>query len=309
VNRKLYSANVPQLVNNINGYLIAAPNIFIESRKHPLSNIPEMIKGSSPVDGGNLTVTNQDYMKIIQKDAIAKKYIKPFLGAKEYLHNTKRWCVWLVGAEPVDINKSVFIMNRIAAVREFRLKSKKATTNKYANYATRFMEIRQPMTNYILVPRHSSENRKYIPFGFMNKETICGDANNMIPNATLYHFGVLESNVHMAWVKTICGRIKSDYRYSNDIVYNNFPWPESTETQIQKIEQTAQGILDARALYPDSSLADLYNPVTMPMELMNAHRANDKAVWEAYGKAWDITSESGCVAYLMKLYQELVAKN
>lgn len=171
------------------------------------------------------------------------------------------------------------------------------------------MELRQPETNYILIPRHSSENRRYIPFGFVNSDIICGDANNMIPNATLYQFGVLTSNVHMAWMRTVCGRIKSDYRYSNDIVYNNFPWPTPSVQQKQKIEQTAKAILDARLLYPDSSLADLYDEVAMPPELRKAHQNNDRVVMQAYGFSVKDMTESMCVAELMKLYQEKLNNN
>ena len=198
-------------------------------------------------------------------------------------------------------------MQRIAAIKEFRLKSSKEATRKYADYPTRFMELRQPKTDYILIPRHTSENRRYIPFGFMSSDIICGDANNMIPNATLYHFGILTSNVHMAWVRVVCGRIKSDYRYSNDIVYNNFPWCNPTPEQKATIEKTAQAILDARAKYPDCSLADLYDETTMPPELRKAHQANDFAVMAAYGFNRKIT-ESECVAELMKRYQALVKK-
>lgn len=197
------------------------------------------------------------------------------------------------------------IMSRVKSVHDFRMNSTKEATRKYAEYSTRFMELRQPNTSYILIPRHSSENRKYIPFGFMSEDVICGDANNMLPNATLYHFGILTSNVHMAWVKTVCGRIKSDFRYSNDIVYNNFPWCNPTDKQREVIEKTAQSILDARAKYPDCSLADLYDEIIMPPELRKAHQFNDKAVMQAYGFSLKMT-ESECVAELMKMYRELM---
>ena len=200
------------------------------------------------------------------------------------------------------------VMKRVTAVKQFRLASTKEATRKYADYPTRFMELRQPDTDYILIPRHSSENRRYIPFGFMSEDVICGDANNMLPGATLYHFGVLISNVHMAWVRAVCGRIKSDYRYSNDVVYNNFPWPETSDEQRTKIEKTAQAILDARALYPDSTLSDLYDDVTMPSELRRAHQQNDKAVMQAYGFSIRNTTESICVAELMKMYQNMINK-
>ena len=197
------------------------------------------------------------------------------------------------------------VRQRIEAVRAFRLQSTKEATRKYADFPYRFMEIRQPSSEYILIPRHSSENRRYIPIGFVSPECIASNANLIIPNATLYHFGILTSNVHMAWVKTVCGRLKSDYRYSKDIVYNNFPCPAPTEEQKKRIEETAQAILDARMLYPESTLADLYDPLAMPPELLAAHRANDKAVMQAYGMNVKTVSEPQCVARLMQLYKEL----
>lgn len=207
--RKLYSTERMQLVENINAYLIAAPDIFIESNKKPISPVPEMLKGSSPVDDGNFFFDDDEYSAFIASEPSSKKYIKKFYGAREYLHNIKRWCLWLDNVSPKELMNMSKVMKRITAVREFRLSSTKEATRKYAEYPTRFMEIRQPKTDYILIPRHTSENRKYIPFGFMSCDIICGDANNMIPQATLYHFGILTSNVHMAWVRAICGRIKS----------------------------------------------------------------------------------------------------
>ncbi|MDO4922150.1 MAG: hypothetical protein Q4E64_10060, partial [Phascolarctobacterium sp.] len=299
----------PMKVENINPYLVDGPNVFIESRKKSISNIPEMVKGSSPVDGGNLLISDESYFEFQQKEPDALRFIRPFLGAREYIHNIKRWCLWLDGESPALFRNLPMVKLRIEATRNFRLDSTKEATRKYADYPFRFMEMRQPETDYILIPRHSSENRKYIPFGFMKPEMICGDANSMIPNANLYHFGVLISNVHMAWMRAVCGRIKSDYRYSNDIVYNNFPWPTPTAAQREKIERTAQGILDARALYPDSSLADLYDELTMPKELRDAHRANDRAVMEAYGFWGKLNSEAACVAELMKMYRTLAGES
>ena len=303
--RVLYTGEQKQKVQNINAYLLAAPDIIIESRKHPLCDVPEMVKGSSPVDGGNLLLTKEDFSNF-SKDEL--KYVRRFYGAKEYIHNLPRWCLWLEEITPSELKTYSHILSHVRATKEFRLKSSKDATRKYAEFPTRFMELRQPKEQYILVPRHSSENRKYIPLGFMNPNDICGDANNMIPGGTLYHFGVLTSNVHMAWIKVVCGRIKSDFRYSNDVVYNNFPWPTPTDEQKAKIEQTAQAILDARALYPDSSLADLYDELTMPPELRKAHQDNDRAVMRAYGMPVKGTSESGCVAQLMKMYQALEEK-
>ena len=194
------------------------------------------------------------------------------------------------------------------SVRQLRIQSSRPSTRKMADMPTLFGEIRQTEDNYLLIPRHSSEKRRYIPIGYLNCDFICGDANFMIPKATIYHFGILESNVHMAWMRAVCGRLKSDYRYSKDVVYNNFPWPNPTEEQKAKIEQTAQAILDARALYPDSSLADLYDELTMPVELRKAHQDNDRAVMQAYGFNVKTMTESQCVAELFKLYQELTNK-
>ncbi|MDM8293464.1 class I SAM-dependent DNA methyltransferase [Faecalicoccus pleomorphus] len=301
----LYTLSESIEVKSINPYLLDAPIIFVESRNKPISDVPEMIKGSSPVDGGNLLLSEEEKNYIIEIEPLAQKYIKRFLGAKEYLHNKPRWCLWLEGISPVELAKLPIIRQRILNTKKFRLASSKAATRKYAEYPTRFMEMRQPNSEYILVPRHSSENRKYIPFGFISSDVICGDANSMIPNATFYHFGILISNVHMLWVQTVCGRIKSDYRYSNDIVYNNFPWPFLTNEQQTKIERTTQSILDARSLYPNSSLADLYDPLLMPIELRKAHEANDKAVMQAYGFKTSMT-EGEILAELFKMYEKLV---
>ena len=297
-------------VKNVSPYLLDTPTVFVESRNKPLCNIPDVVKGSSPVDGGNLLLNQEEYDDLIESEPLAKKYVYPFVGAKEFLHGVKRWCIWMPTYNPADIKNLAKVRKRIELTRDFRLSSTKAATRKYADYPSRFMETRQPVSNYILIPRHSSETRKYIPFGFMPPSIICGDANSMVPNATVYQFGILISNVHMAWTRAVCGRIKSDYRYSNDVVYNNFPWPTPTAQQKAKIEQTAQAILDARALYPDSSLADLYDELTMPPELRKAHRDNDRAVMDAYGFTKGTaarTSESACVAELMKLYQQKVS--
>ena len=293
------------IAENINPYLIDAPNVFIDNRKKPISNVPEMIKGSSPVDGGNLIVEAEDYEAFIQQEPLAIKYIHRFVGAREFLHDLPRYCLWLQGVSPKDINAMPLVRERIAKTREFRLSSSKAATRKFADMPTRFMEMRQPGSDYIIVPRVSSETRRYIPMGYMDKDVICSDSNILIPEITLYHFGVLESNVHMAWMRVVCGRLKSDYRYSNTIVYNNFPWPTPTDEQKARIEQTAQAILDARAKYPDSSLADLYDELTMPVELRKAHQDNDRAVMAAYGFPIKTMTESQCVAELFKLYQLL----
>ena len=290
---------------NINAYLIDAPDVFVESRNRPLCDVPEMVYGNKPADGGNFFLEKTEADEIISKFPAAGKMIRPFLGAREFLHRIPRYCIWLENVSPAEIRAVPAIMQRIAAVRDFRLASPKAATRKLAETPTLFMETRQPKGDFILVPRHSSENRKYIPIGFLPPDVICGDANNMIPEATLYHFGVLTSNVHMAWMRAVCGRLKSDYRYSKDVVYNNFPWPVPAPELRAKIEATARAILDARERFPECSLADLYDETTMPAELRRAHRDNDRAVMEAYGFDWRAMTESACVAVLMSLHRAL----
>lgn len=304
--KRIYSEEHFQMAENINAYLMDAPTVFIESRSKSLCEVPEMLYGNKPTDGGFLFLTNDEYQDVQKREPEILKYIRRVYGASEFINNKPRFCIWLVGVSPAEVRKSKFIMERVESVRKFRLASTKAATRKSAEMPTLFQEVRHPNSDYIIVPCHSSETRKYIPLGFVSPEIIVNNAVQIIPNATTYHFGVLTSNVHMAWMRAVCGRIKSDYRYSKDIVYNNFPWPTPTEEQKTKIEQTAQGILDARALYTDCSLADLYDEVTMPVELRRAHQANDKAVMAAYGFPVRTTTESSCVAELMRMYQRLV---
>lgn len=290
--------------NNISPYLIDAPTVFIGNRKKPICDVVEMVKGSIPVDGGNLIIEDDEYEEFIKKDPHSIQFIKPLLGADEFINNKKRYCLWLVNVSPSELKKCPTIHKRLEKVREMRSNSSKASTRKYADYPHLFMEIRQPNSDYLLVPSTSSENRRYIPIGYMSKDVITTNASFTISEATLYHFGVMTSKVHNAWMRAVCGRLKSDYRYSNTIVYNNFPWPTPSNEQKAKIEQTAQAILEARDLYPDSSLADLYDEVTMPPELRKAHQENDRAVMAAYGFSPKIT-ESEYVAELMKMYQTL----
>ena len=304
--KQLYSSERLQLVDNINAYLISAPTVFIESRTQSICEVPQMVYGNKPTDGGFLFLSPDEYADLAKKEPSALKYVRQIYGATEYINNKARYCLWLVGITPAELRSSSFIRDRVEKVREFRLSSTKDATRKSADTPTLFQEIRHPDSPYIIIPRHSSENRKYIPFGFVNPEIIVNDAVQIIPNAELYHFGVMMSNVHMAWTRAVCGRIKSDYRYSKDVVYNNFPWCNPTPDQKKKIEETAQAILDARALYPDSSLADLYDEVAMPPELRKAYQANDRAVMQAYGFDVKTMTESACVAELMKMYQKLV---
>ena len=262
-----------------------------------------MSTGNRPADGGHLIIESEDYADFIAKEPAAIKYIKRLTGAVEYINNKDRYCLWLVNANPAELRKMPLVMQRIEACRQDRL-SGAADRQKLADTPTLFRETNNPET-YIIVPRVSSENRRYIPLGFLDSSVIPTDSATIIQDASLYDFGIITSNVHMAWMRAVCGRLKSDYRYSKDIVYNNFPWPTPTDAQKAKIEQTAQAILDARALYPDCSLADLYDEAVMPPELRKAHQQNDRAVMEAYGFWGKLNTETECVAELMKMYQEL----
>lgn len=300
----LYDGNSKRVCKNLNPFLCDAPYVFIESRKFPISDIPEIMFGNMANDGGYLNNWSKE-----EKDNLVAQYpdveilFKRYIGADEFIKNKERWCLWLVGASPALI-KTPPILEAVAKVREMRERSSRAGTRKLAETPTLFGEIRQTEHNYLLIPRVSSENRRYIPMGYMSSEYICGDANFMIPNASIFHFGILESSVHMAWTRAVCGRLEMRYRYSKDIVYNNYPWPTPSDSQKEKIEQTAQAILDARNLYPDCSLADLYDDIAMPIELRKAHQANDKVVMEAY--SFDPSmDESQIVAELFKMYQAL----
>ena len=303
----LFTSKQVQHVQNISPYLIDAPTLFIESRNKPLCNVPEICKGSQPTDGGNLIVTEEDYNGFMKQAPASAKYIRRFLGADEFLNGKNRYCLWLDGISPKELQGMPLVLERVQLVRDFRLSSKKAATRKQADTPTLFTENRQPSEDFIAIPEVSSGTRRYIPMGFLHPDTICSNKLQILPGASIYHFGVLMSNVHMAWMRTVCGRLKSDYDYSAKIVYNNFPWPVPTEKQKAKIEQSAQAILDARALYPDCSLAVLYNEVTMPPELRKAHQVNDRAAMEAYGFWGKFNSESACVAELMKMYQQLAS--
>ena len=309
-----YNTNKPKTIytsgeqtiaaENINGYLVNADDIFVESRNKSLCDIPPMIYGSKPVDGGFFLMKEEEKNEILAKEPHLAKYIRQIYGAEEYINNKKRYCLWLVGASPADIKNSPTLFSRVQSVREYRLQSTKEATRLSADRATEFQEVRYSTTEYIIVPSVSSEKRRYVPIGYVSPDIVVNNAVLFIPDATLYHFGILTSNVHMAWMRVVCGRLEMRYRYSKDIVYNNFPWPAITPEQEAEISRTAQAILDARNLYPDCSLADLYDEVTMPVELRRAHQANDRAVMRAYGLPVT-TSESNTVAHLFKLYEEL----
>lgn len=308
--KKLFIGDKLHLSNNINAYLMDAPNVFIESRNTPLNGVLSMSSGRKPVEGGYYIFTDDEKNAFLKKEPSAQTYFRKFVGSDDFINGYTRWCLWLHDVSPSDIRKLPECMKRVNSVHDYRLESKKAATRAAAATPISFMEIKRPVGKFLIVPEVSSQRRKYVPLGFSDKEMICSNKVRFVSNATMYHFGILTSNVHMAWMRAVCGRLKSDYSYSINVVYNNFPWPTPTEQQKAKIEQTAKAILDARALYPDSSLADLYDDLTMPPELRKAHQANDRAVMDAYGFIKGTaarTSESACVAELMKLYQQKVS--
>lgn len=312
-NKKKYIYQDSQIIpaENINAYLLDAPNVLVASRSKAICSVSQMVYGNKPTDGGNLIITEEEKEEILKHEPELAQYIYPYIGSTEFINNKIRYCFWLVNVNPSVIKKSPILTKRITAVREKRLSSSAKPTQEKASVPWLFFFISQPSTNYLMIPRVSSERRKYIPIGFMPPEIIASDACSIVPNASLYHFGILTSNIHNAWMRTVAGRLKSDYRYSGSVVYNNFPWPTPTEAQKAKIEETAQGILDARALYPDASLADLYDELTMPPELRKAHVRNDQAVAAAYGlnkNSPEFKSESACVAMLMRMYQALTEK-
>ena len=293
-------------VKQINAYLVDAPVIFIEKRNQPICNVPSMTKGSSPTDDGNFLLTQDERNTLLANDPQLAEIIHPFTGAREFLHNIPRYCIWLKDVSPAKYNGSKEIMARLAKIKKFRSGSDRTATLRYAQFPSLFVEIRQPDTDYIIIPRHSSENRQYIPIGFLDRNTIASDATSFIPNATLYEFGVITSAIHMAWMRYVCGRIKSDYRYSNTIVYNNFPWPSPEEKQKQAVMEKAQEVLEARKKFPELSLAELYDTTSMLPELVKAHQKLDKAVEAAYGRIF--TNDSQRVVFLFELYQKLTGE-
>ena len=304
----LYTTDkTPKIVDNISPYLTEGSDSFVVATKDALCDVPKMIFGNQPRDGGYFILTEEEKDTILAKEPNLEKWIHPYMGAEEFIKGKKRYCLWLVNASPLDIKSSKILYEKVESVRKFREESKAKTTNGYAKVPHCFAQMTQPEgVDYLIVPSVSSERRKYIPIGFLDANTISSNAVQIVPNASLYHFGVLTSNVHMAWMRTVAGRLKSDYRYSKEIVYNTFPWCNPTEEQKKRIEQTAQAILDARAKYPECSLAILYDDTITPPELRKAHQANDRAVMQAYGFDVKSMTESTCVAELMKMYQKLV---
>jgi len=306
LHKYIYDENVKKEVTQINSYLVEAPIIFIDSRSKPLCSVPPMRFGSMPRDGGGFVFTDEEKNILLEAEPLAEKWIKPYIGSFELINNKSRWCLWLVGANPSDLKKCPTVMERVENIRKFRADSVAAGTRKFAETPTLFCQIAQPETEYIAVPKVSSEHRRYIPIDFLPASNIASDLLFLIPEATRYHFGILTSNVHNAWMRAVCGRLKSDYRYAKDIVYNNFPWPDATDEQKAAIEQLAQSVLDARSNFPESSLADLYDPLTMPPILLKAHQNLDRAVMKLYGFSVKDTSEAVCVAELMERYRGLV---
>ena len=319
---------------NINGYLVDAPDIFIESRNKPMCNVPEIGIGNKPIDGGNYLFKPEEKDEFIKKEPKSASYFRPWYGSDEFINNSPRFCLWLGDCSPADLRNMPECLKRVENVRKFRLASKSEGTRKIADKPTRFHVENMPVGSYIIIPETSSERRRYVPMGFMSSDVLCSNAVRLIPNATLYEFGILTSSVHMAWMRAVCGRLEMRYSYSNTIVYNNFPWPQQFKIDNSKLKMengkwtlsgeelpadkkelsivhsqlsiinTAQAILDARAKYSDSSLADLYDETLMPPELRKAHQANDRAVMAAYGFSTKMT-ESECVAELFKMYESL----
>ena len=308
--KKLFSGTdqtICKHVDNISPYLTSGSDTFVVASKEPLCDAPKMNFGNQPRDGGFFVLSEEEKDGLLAKEPGLVKWIRPYIGAEEFIKGKARYCLWLKHAEPIDIKNSKILYERVMAVKQFRESSKAKTTNGYAKVPHLFAQMTQPDdVDYIIVPRVSSENRRYVPMGFLTGNDISSDAVQIVPNATLYHFGILTSNVHMAWMRAVCGRLKSDYRYSKEIVYNNFPWPNPTDAQRAKIEQTAQAILDARAIHQQSPLSVMYDEVTMHKELRKAHQDNDRAVMQAYGfpVSKDFT-ESDCVARLLEMYKEL----
>ena len=291
-------------VKNINPYLVEGKDFLINKRRESICDVPVMIKGSMPNDGGHYLFTKEEKETFLISEPNAKKYFRLFIGGDELINNIERWCLWLIDADPAEIKTLKYIVDRIQKVKETRLKSKRTTTIKDANTPMLFGEIRQPKTNYLALPEVSSENRKYIPIEFISKEVIGSNKIYMIPMATKYLFGILNSSMHMSWVRQISGRLKSDFQYSTGIVYNNFPWPENpTDKQIKLVEEKAQKVLDTRKEFPNSSLADLYDPLTMPPALVKAHQELDKAVDLCY-RPQPFPNETKRIEFLFELYEK-----
>lgn len=305
--RRIFDGETIINASNINGYLVAADNVFIDNRNRPICDVPEIGMGNQPIDGGNYLFKDNEKDEFVKIEPEAEKYFKRWYGSDEFINRRPRWCLWLGDANPMELIRLPECLKRIENVREFRLSSSRASTIKLADRPTRFQTENMPKGHYIVIPEVSSQRRQYVPMGYMDDSVFCSNKVRLMPDASLYHFGILNSSVHMAWMRVVCGRLKSDYDYSIKIVYNNFPWPEPSEDQKTKIEQTAQAILDARQIYPEASFADMYGNLILFPELLKAHRANDLAVLEAYGFPKD-ASESEIVSRLFKMYQDMTGE-
>lgn len=298
---------MPLVAKRINPYLVDAPDVVLINRRSPICAVPEMVFGNMSNDGGNLLLSDADKHALLAAEPEAAKWIRPFLGAEEFINKLPRWCLWLAGISPTELRALPETYKRVQAVKAIRLASTRQATQNLAATPYLFAEVRQPKSDYLTIPRTSSEMRLYVPIGYLPSLSIASDNLLTIQGATPYHFAVLTSTLHNAWMRAVCGRLKSDYRYSASIVYNNYPWPASvTAAQRSAIEAAGQSVLDARALYPDSSLADLYDPLAMPPELQKAHHAVDKAVDAAYGYKGD-KSDAPRVAFLFALYQKFTS--
>ncbi|MBI5482988.1 MAG: class I SAM-dependent DNA methyltransferase, partial [Deltaproteobacteria bacterium] len=292
--------------NNINPYLVDGPDVVLQRLSAPLCNVPALAYGSKPVDGGNLLLSESEKIELLVVEPNIERWIRPFMGSEELINGIQRYCLWLKDCPPDELRRMPFVLARVEAVKDMRLKSSKVPTRQAAAFPAVFAEIRQSMSDYVAIPEVSSEHRSYIPIGFYSRSTIASNLLYVLPNASLYHFGILSSTMHNGWMRSVCGRLESRYRYSAGIVYNNFPWPELTDAQRTAIEAAAQTVLDARAKFPHATLADLYDPLTMPPELVKAHQALDRAVDAAYGKT-SFKTEAERVAFLFERYQQLTA--
>ena len=292
--------------SNINPYLLDAPNTLLEKRREPICNVLAITRGSQPTDGGHLLMDELEKEELIKNEPYAERWIRPFAMGDEFINNLKRYCLWLVDCEPNEIKQMPYVLARIEKVKQMRLASKKLPTQALAAQSARFGELRQPKTDYLAIPRVSSERRLFIPIGFLPSSFVAGDKLQTIENATNFHFGVLSSKMHNGWMRSVCGRMKSDYSYSAGIVYNNYPWPEPNDKQRENIEAAAQAVLDARAAHSQASLADLYDPLTMPANLLKAHQALDKAVDNAYGYK-GANTDAARVAFLFERYQAITS--
>lgn len=302
--KRIFDGDKVTEVKNISPYLIDAPDILVASRPTPICKVPRMYLGNKPSDGGNLILSSEERDEMLKKEPALEKFIKKYTGSVEYINGKERYCLWLTDATPSELSSSHILSERLKKVRDMRLKSSAKPTREKADTPQLFFFISQPKTDYLLIPSTSSESRDYVPIGFLSPDVIASNSTTIVADATPYHFGVMTSNVHMNWMRTVCGRMKSDYRYSNAIVYNTFPWPNPTEQQRAKITATAQEILRVREEHKNDTLAALYNPISMPTDLRKAHRDNDKAVMEAYGFADDMTSEEQAAA-LLRMYKNL----